>query len=695
MREIILSDESLGALESMPVELRERALQKIRLLADNPAHPSLNAHRLKRAAGKWECYITSAHRIIYDSVDDELRLWKIGDHTVVDRVQQFSFSPHTAFRRLESEASAASKAPAFEIPEAWLHPRTDRPPDNPFGAFPPSYLRILGVPTHLVKAVRTALYLDDLERMPGLPEHALNWLLDLATNSQLEAVLFDPARLLFRTTLDHLEGYCEGRIKRLMLNLVPEQKRFVDLDRQGTLLLRGCAGSGKTTVAIYRAMRHAETGDRVIFLTFNRTLAAAAHTLLEELVGPLPESLHVVHLDAWLVRFLKEREHSLNIISNDDQWRLIQEALTEVRQKEQSYVLDWHWSFFRDEIGRVIKGNGLTSDVEYLAIERYGRKTALRDRARRAVWAVYQAYQVRLQRQDKLDWADVALMGYRELLARPLAEPYEHVVIDEAQDLTAVQLRVAQRLNKGGATSGANRSLFLVGDVAQTLYSRGFSWKQAGLALQGRSFSLQRNFRNTRQIAEAAAVLYANNRLLKAVEEFVDPEFTQRQGPWPIIIECDTTDREQQAVIEKILSLIEGQQFRLADFAILCPTLDLCDSFRQALNRARLECVMHTEADFDILEERVKILTIHSAKGLEFPVVCLAGLHTGTLPRRVKHTDDEEGELQVERDRSLMYVGMTRAAEALYLLTSRQGPSSFLAELGQTVRHEACNGGAA
>lgn len=693
MREVVLTDESVGALEAMPAELRERAVQKIRLLADNPSHPSLNAHRVNRAPGKWECYITMAHRIIFETVDDEVRLWKIGDHTVIDRVQQFSFSPHTAFRRLDSEEPAEAAKPAFEIPESWSQPREDRPPDNPFGGFAPSYLRILGVPAHLVKAVRSAPYLEDIEHLEGLPSHTINWLLDLSTNPQLEEVLFDPARLLFRTTLDQLEGYCEGRIKRLMLNLAPEQERFVDLERQGPLLLRGCAGSGKTTVAVYRALRHAETGASVIFLTFNRTLAAAARTLLEELVGPLPDNLHVVHLDAWLVGFLRDRKHTLEILSNEQQRALVEKALAEVRQKEQSYVLDWHWSFFRDEIVRVIKGNGLATEAEYLAVERYGRKTALRDKARRAVWAVYLAYQSRLQQQGKGDWADVALLGYRELMQHPLTEPYAHVVVDEAQDLTPVQLRVVQRLNKGGAATGADRSLFLVGDVAQTLYSRGFSWKQAGLALQGRSFSLQRNFRNTRQIAESAAVLYANNRLLTSVEEFVDPQFTRRQGPWPIVIECDAMDRELRAATEKILSLVEGQQFRLADFAILCPTLDLCESFRLALNRAKLECIMHTEDDFDILEERIKILTIHSAKGLEFPVVCLAGLHSGILPRRVRRTDDEEAELQIERDRSLMYVGMTRAAEALYLLTSKEAPSPFVTELGQTVRREPFDGG--
>jgi hypothetical protein len=61
----------------------------------------------------------------------------------------------------------------------------------------------------------------------------------------------------------------------------------------------------------------------------------------------------------------------------------------------------------------------------------------------------------------------------------------------------------------------ANTSIFMVGDYSQTLYSRGFSWKQAGLQVQGRSFSLKRNFRNTRQIAETSAALNTYNQHVK------------------------------------------------------------------------------------------------------------------------------------------------------------------------------------
>src|SRR5689334_4049083 len=101
--QIVISDEFDGQLASMPLELRQRSLDKLKKLAENPYHPSLNSHRLHAAEGKWECYVTGTHRIIYEPLGNELRLWKIGDHQIIDRAHTFAFCPHTSFRRLERQ----------------------------------------------------------------------------------------------------------------------------------------------------------------------------------------------------------------------------------------------------------------------------------------------------------------------------------------------------------------------------------------------------------------------------------------------------------------------------------------------------------------------------------------------------------------------------------------------------------------
>jgi superfamily I DNA/RNA helicase len=79
--------------------------------------------------------------------------------------------------------------------------------------------------------------------------------------------------------------------------------------------------------------------------------------------------------------------------------------------------------------------------------------------------------------------------------------------------------------------------------------------------------------------------------------------------------------------------------------------------------------------------------SFNSAKGLEFPVVFLAGLNEGELPRYLHVDDEEELVAELRCKRRLLYVGMTRAAERLYLVCCRQDASRFVKEVDlDTVR---------
>ncbi|HET6379665.1 MAG TPA: UvrD-helicase domain-containing protein [candidate division Zixibacteria bacterium] len=99
-------------------------------------------------------------------------------------------------------------------------------------------------------------------------------------------------------------------------------------------------------------------------------------------------------------------------------------------------------------------------------------------------------------------------------------------------------------------------------------------------------------------------------------------------------------------------------------------------------------------SDQDTLEDRpdrVTLITLHAAKGLEFPVVFIVGLEEGLLP----HKRALEDERELEEERRLAYVGMTRARDRLYLVHARHRstwgvgavsePSRFLAELPEEL----------
>ncbi len=683
--EIIVSDDFLRELEKRTD--RERVLEKVSFLRENRFHPGLSVHKIKGTRDKWELYVTDSDRIIYDFKDGFLRLWKLGDHRIIDRVGNFSFSPHTTFRRYDKPVQEQEEV--FKIPAEWTEPVVER--SYPFQFFPASHLRLLGVPAGLVKAVQCAPSMEDLEKVFGLSERTRNWLFDIYTNPDMEEVITNPGRFLFRTTLDRLEGYCQGTIKKLMLNLGEEQQKYVSLQRNGSFILKGCAGSGKTTVGIYRAIHKAQEGNKVFLVTFSKRLNAVTRDLIEELIGPLPDNLIIQNYHRWEHVFYRLRfGENPNIVSNHQKMIFLQKALEKAKgqkKKDKPKILLQSWRFFRDEIARIINGCGLQKLEEYLKVMRYGRKTALGPESRIWVWKVYEYYHEMLREEGLLDWEEVAIEVRDELNRRPLVEKFDDVIVDEGQDLTPVQLQVLGKL------PSQEGSFWCLVDASQTIYSRGFAWKQAGIEARGRTGVIRRNYRNTRPIAQAAHALASHNSLLRQEGEYIDPELSKRTGPPPVLLCCDVPDREYTAVSETIMDLIADQQFRPADFAVLAPRREIVEKARQVLEAKHLPATtLAQEEGIDLLEERIKVLTIQSAKGLEFPVVFILGVHEGIFPPQRGYEEEEE-QMEQERSRTLLYVAMTRAAEGLFLLTSSGRESPFLAEFREHLREENYSGG--
>ncbi len=706
--DILVSEDFERALGFLSPSMREIVSRKVRLLVEDPSYPSLQTHRLNQVKSKdiWDCYISDSMRLLYEIKEGCLYLWNLGAHGIVDKVHLREFASHRPFHHMSGLTLENSVAEAVDSPKSAselthvIYPLLqttevrEQGSSNRFTFFQNAHLRILGVPSNLVHSIKSASSIEEALALPGLPERTRLWLEEISTSVELEPVMFDSSRLLFRTTLDKLEGYCAGKIKRLMLNLQrPEQQKYVDLEGEPLILLKGAAGSGKTTLGIYRAIRLASQGRRVLVLAFNHTLSSATKSLIEELIGPLPQNLEVMTLHSLMMSVLYNHSIKLNLPKQekvDEPRKCLHEALNVVRKRNNATVLQRDEKFFEEEIKRVIKGLGLKNVGEYKNVKRYGRKTALKPLQREAVWNVYEAYEQQLSRARLNDWADVAIRTLQTLQKWPFYDFYDDIIVDEAQDLTPVDLRVIRLLIAPATLSTSkSNSIMILGDVAQTLYSRVFSWGQIGMQTRVRTATLRKNYRNTRQIAEAAAQLLKQNTLMRSLNQYVDPEWTQRQGSYPIVMKAASNYNQIELVRNRILDLVSDQTFRLSDFAVLCRTNATCERCKQDFERAGLRTVHHRDSDFDLLEERVKILTIHSSKGLEFPVVFLLGLTEDELPwmHDLKYIDEdaEEEQLYIEQERTLCYVGMTRAAEALYLLTVKGIESRFLNEIAGKV----------
>ncbi len=682
------------ALERYPH--KKVVYKAISQLLENPRHTGLKAHRYEQAGdGKWIAYISDGDRIIYEPTDKVLYLWRLGTHDI-ERADAKGFAAHTRFSRMERPPETVPSTPVdIAVSPAKLlsvvkhqsatNHSIQSGSINHFAFFQDAHLRVLGVPAHLVQRLKNARSLEAALALPGLAERTRTWLMEISTSPEFKSIVFDSSLLLYRTTLERLEGYCERKIQRLMLSLQrPEQQKYVDMEHAPLIVLKGVAGSGKTTVGVYPAIRLAEKGRRVLMLTFNPILASTTRALIQELIGPLPANLEVMHVQELQRKLLKERMPAMIIKEEQECNAVLDEAIAEVQRKTLSPLFQRDRKFFQEEIKYVIKGFGLDTQEKYRLIERFGRKTALGISYREVMWQVYEAYRKRLAKLHAIDYYDIAMQALEALHKQPAQQCYDDIIVDEAQDLTIVDLRMMQELL---ATSSANATtpatLMILADAAQTMYSRGFSWKQAGIQARGNTYTLRKNHRNTRQIAEAAAQLLTHNTLLRATGEYIDPEWTERQGPPPMLIRATKLFHQVELVRDLILDLVSSQTFRLSDFALLCPTENLCEMCKKELQARGLRTMQHNDPHFDVLDDCVKIMTIQSAKGLEFPVVFLLGATNDMLPSRqvMHHLEQEEVKLFIEQQRSLFYVGMTRAAEALYIVTTHDAESIFAKEL--------------
>lgn len=243
---------------------------------------------------------------------------------------------------------------------------------------------------------------------------------------------------------------------------------------------------------------------------------------------------------------------------------------------------------------------------------------------------------------------------------------YDLILVDEAQDLTSDELRFVVGLLKEGADD-----LVIVADAAQNIYKRKFNWRQAGIKAQGRTRILRTNYRNTNEILNLANKFLLAGKEVK-VDDLADledehsvisPESSKRTGPKPEVQFVATTLLEIKTATAKLLEWITALP-QDQKIAVLYPGTD-------GMNRGEMLARhwKHVGLDFynanerfnygaksglATAKQRVILSTVYGAKGLEFPNVILCGL--------------TQAKNDVEANRKLSYVGMTRATEKLYVI---------------------------
>ena len=686
--EFRIADTFTDSLARLTGEEQKRAKTTAFDLQLNPKNQGLNFHRLDRIKGKdfWSVRVSDDIRIIVHQTGESILLCYVDHHD-----KAYSWAER---RKLETHPKTGA-AQLVEIREEvqvvmvpkYVEVETPAPAKpRPFAAMTEDDLLSYGVPSEWLEDVRQATEESILELASHLPAEASEALLNLATGTtpvKPQVVLeVDPfehpdAQRRFRVmhNVEELGLALEYPWEKWMVFLHPAQRELVERHFNGPARVSGSAGTGKTIVALHRAVFLARTnpGSRVLLTTFSDTLANALQAKLRRLIGNEPrlgERLEVHSMNA-----LGQRLYQLHFRPREVVTREIVRELLAVASKEvEGQSFSQH--FLLTEWEQVVDAWQLDSWDAYRDVARLGRKTRLAEKQRSLLWAIFDRVHRELAARHLVTVSQM-FTRLAERLPESERPPFDFTVVDEAQDISVAQLRFLAAL--GG---GRPDSLFFAGDLGQRIFQQPFSWKALGVDVRGRSRTLRINYRTSHQIRMQA------DRLLGPEVSDVDGNTEERRGAVsvfngaePLVLALNGPDEEIETVALWIAD-------RSAE-GVLPHEIGVFVRSEGELERATA-AVESAGLPFRVLDDtvstasgHVSVCTMHLAKGLEFRAVAVMGCDDEVIPsqERIETVADDSDLHEVyETERQLLYVACTRARDYL-LVTSADVPSEFLDDL--------------
>ncbi len=681
--------ESLARLTGEEQKLVKTAAFDLQM---NPAHPSFQLHKLERAKDQrfLSARVNKDVRLIVHRSESSLLLCYVAHH---DQAYQWGER-----RRLETHPRTGA-AQLVEIRERveeviipkYVEAEVRRPPL--FAKLSDEDLLGWGVPADWLADVKAATEDTLLEIAAHLPAEAAEALLALATGGkpqppatasepaspirEADALRHPDAQRRFRVVgdLEELQRALDAPWDKWTVFLHPAQRRLVERHYNGPARVGGSAGTGKTIVALHRAVhlaRHYPT-TRVLLTTFSDTLAKALQSRLRVLIGNQPrlgEQIEVESMGAVALRLYERKFGKTKIASRQTVETLVHEARAAVPEAKFSE------KFLLSEWEEVVDAWQLDTWEQYRDVTRLGRRSRLTQAQRAALWQLFEVIRERLRSRG-----EITRQGIFNTLAKDYREsglsPFDFAVVDEAQDIGIGQLRFLSALN-------GNRpdSLFFTGDLGQRIFQQPFSWKALGVDIRGRSSTLRTNYRMSHQIRMQA------DRLLGLEVADVDGNKEERQGtislfngPAPEIRVFKSREEEIAGVAAWLLARRhEGCQ--PDEMAVFVRSSAQLGQAAAAAEQADLKGLVLDQV-FESAADRISISTMHLAKGLEFRAVVVMACDDDVLPLQERlQTVADEVELEdvYNTERHLLYVACTRARD--HLMVSSTAPASeFLTDL--------------
>ena len=493
---------------------------------------------------------------------------------------------------------------------------------SPVAGMPDDQLLSYGVPVEWLGRVREADEDDLLDIAGHLPEEAGEALLQIAAGGTPQPALPVPAGA---DPFDHPDAMRRFRVmrdteelaqaldypwERWSIFLHPAQRAIVEREYTGPARVSGSAGTGKTIVALHRAVHLARTNPnaRVLLTTFSEILANALRDRLRILVRSEPrlaERVEVYAIDALGERLFKLNLGALSFASDTQIRPLMQEAAANVEDSR------FPTSFMLSEWVEVVDAWQLDTWEAYRDVPRLGRRRRLPESQRQVLWSVFENVRSGLKERNLTTRSEM----FGQLASRfgeTQRSPFDCVVVDEAQDIGVAQLRFLAAL-------GAERpdGLFFAGDLGQRIFQQPFSWQALGVEIRGRSRTLKINYRTSHQIRKRSDLL------LGAEISDIDGNTEQRSGtisvfngPEPSIAISQSIDEESKTVADWLTDSM-GKEVQPHEISVFVRSTDQIDRATTAIERAGLRSRV-LDDHVQTIGGHVSVSTMHLAKGLEF-----------------------------------------------------------------------------
>lgn len=652
----------------------------------DPTGNALQMHRIDKSKDPnfWSARVNRDIRLIVHKTRDSLLVAYVDHHDAAyawaerRRIEAHPRTGAIQIVEVRERVDEVAPLPMFDFVFPTTPEReTPATPKALFAGLDDNALLSIGVPADWLADVRASDEDRFFALAAHLPAEASEALLEFATSGKLIAPAPTPVadpfthpdalrRIRLIADQDELELALSYPWEKWSVFLHPSQRALVERAFTGPARVAGSAGTGKTIVAIHRAVRHARENPnaRVLLASFSKPLADA---LAKKVLVLAPENGAIVpRIVTASFHGIAEQMHQLEYGVRP---RIASDIVLRERLRAAAALVGlkgFSERFLLSEWTNVIDAWGIVSLDAYSTVQRMGRKSRLGPNQRARLWPVFQAVRDALAAERYTTWANV-FTGLADALVLRTHPAFDHVVIDEAQDLAPAELRFFAAL----APSNSN-GLFLAGDVGQRIFQHPYSWASLGVDVRGRSHNLKVCYRTSQQIRRAA------DRLLPIVLRDTDGLEDERRGiisvfdgPAPVVESFSDVAEEAAAVRAAVQSwLADG--LSASEIGLFVRSSELVGRARAAIG--------------DLMgAEEMTTAPMSLAKGLEFRAVVVMACDEGVLPLDERVADAaDEAELDdiYETERRLLYVACTRAREYL-MLTGVSPVSEYLQDFTQ------------